>query len=55
MGRTFTLDEPIVNGLGKVRVDDSTWKISGEDCAAGSKVRVVDVDGVVFRVEVIEP
>ncbi|MDH5784479.1 MAG: NfeD family protein [Chromatiales bacterium] len=51
IGRVFTLDEPIVNGLGKVRVDDSTWKISGEDCAAGSKVRVIGVDGVVFKVE----
>jgi len=51
MGRTFTLDEPLVNGLGKIRVDDSTWKIEGEDCAAGSRVTVVGVDGVVLKVE----
>jgi hypothetical protein len=25
VGRTFTLEEPIVNGHGKIRVDDSTW------------------------------
>lgn len=54
VGRTFTLSEPIVNGHGKVRVDDSTWKISGSDCEAGSKVKVVDVDGVVFKVEVVD-
>lgn len=51
IGRTFTLDTPIVNGLGKIRVDDSTWKIEGEDCSAGSKVVVIGVDGVVLRVE----
>jgi membrane protein implicated in regulation of membrane protease activity len=51
VGRVFTLGEPIVNGLGKIRVDDSTWKISGEDCAAGTRIRVVGVDGVVLVVE----
>ena len=51
IGRTFTLDEPIVNGLGKIRVDDSTWKIEGGDCAAGTRITVVGVDGVVLKVE----
>ncbi|MEW6646664.1 MAG: NfeD family protein [Pseudomonadota bacterium] len=54
VGRTFSLDEPIVNGLGKIRVDDSTWKISGSDCAAGSRVKVTGVDGTVLQVEVIQ-
>ena len=35
VGRDFTLQEPIVNGQGKIRVDDSTWKIVGADCEAG--------------------
>ena len=52
VGRLFTLDEPVVNNLGKIRVDDSTWKIEGTDCPAGTRVRVVGVDGVVLRVEV---
>jgi len=51
VGRTFTLDEPIDNGLGKIRVDDTTWKVEGDDCAAGSKVKVVGVDGTILRVE----
>jgi membrane protein implicated in regulation of membrane protease activity len=51
VGRVFNLDEPIVNGVGKIRVDDTTWKISGPDCAAGAKVLVTGVDGVVLRVE----
>lgn len=51
VGRVFTLVEPIVNGVGKVRVDDSTWKIHGDDWPIGTKVRVTGVDGVVLRVE----
>ena len=52
VGRVFTLDEPINNGIGKIRVDDSTWKIEGADCPAGSKVKVVGIDNTVLKVEV---
>lgn len=48
--RVFTLDEPIVNGSGKITVDDSTWKIQGDDCEAGAKVKVNGVDGVILHV-----
>ncbi len=51
VNRVFTLDEPVVNGQGKIKVDDSTWKIEGEDCELGTKVRVTGVDGVVLKVE----
>lgn len=53
LNRIFTLDEPVVNGIGKIRVDDSTWKIEGPECEAGTKVRVVGVDGVILRIEVV--
>jgi len=51
VNRTFTLEEPVVNGQGKIKVDDSTWKIEGADCESGTKVRVTGVDGVVLKVE----
>lgn len=51
VNRVFTLEEPIVNGRGKVKVDDSLWRVEGEDLPVGTKVRVVDVDGVVLKVE----
>lgn len=51
VGRSFTLDEAIVNGVGKVKVDDSIWKVKGVDMPAGMKVRVMSVDGTVFNVE----
>ena len=49
--RIFTLDHPIINGVGKVVVDDSTWRVKGPDLAAGLRVRVTGVDGTVFIVE----
>lgn len=52
--RIFTLSEPMVNGQGKIKVDDSIWKISGADCPAGARVKVVDVDGVVLKVALID-
>jgi len=51
VGRVFTLNEPIVNGIGKVKVDDTTWKVSGDDREAGARVRVVAVDGTILKVE----
>ncbi len=51
IGRIFTLEDAIENNVGKIKVDDSTWKIEGENCEAGTQIKVVDVDGVVLRVE----
>ena len=52
LGRQFTLEEPVVNGLGKIRVDDSTWKIEAEeDLPAGTKITVTGIEGTVFKVD----
>ena len=51
VGRTFTLTAPIENGTGKVEVDDSTWRVRGPDLLAGTRVRVIGVDGTWFLVE----
>jgi membrane protein implicated in regulation of membrane protease activity len=50
VGRAFTLEEPIVNGAGKIRVDDTTWKVHGPDCPAGTLVEVIGVEGVMLKV-----
>ena len=52
VGRVITLKTPIVDGHGKVQVDDSTWKIEGEDCPVGTKIKIVSVNNVIFQVEV---
>jgi membrane protein implicated in regulation of membrane protease activity len=51
VGREFTLDAAIVNGVGKIDVDDSSWRVRGPNLPAGSQVRVTNVDGVVLIVE----
>jgi hypothetical protein len=51
MGRVFSLYEPIKNGQGKIKVDDSIWKVHGEDCDINTQVKVIAVRGTVFDVE----
>ncbi len=51
LGRTVTLEEPIVSGRGRVRIDDGFWTVAGEDLPKGASVRVVAVEGTVLRVE----
>lgn len=50
VGRVFTLTEPVSDGMGKIRVDDSTWKIRGEDCPVGTQVEVTGVDGTILEI-----
>jgi len=54
IGRTFTLEEPISNRTGVIRVDDSTWRVTGADLPTGTTVTVVDVDGVILKVEPVQ-
>ena len=51
VGRVFTLSEAIVNGTGKIHVDDTMWKVAGEDLPEGTQVRVTGVDGTLLTVE----
>lgn len=53
LGRIITLKMPIEDGHGKVQIDDSTWKVEGDDCPIGTKVKIVSVDNVVFQVEIL--
>ncbi|MDA3875713.1 MAG: NfeD family protein [Halothiobacillus sp.] len=44
IGRQFTLEAPIVNGVGWLHVGDSRWRALGADAPVGTVVRVVAVD-----------
>ena len=54
IGRIFNLYQPIKNGEGKIKVDDSIWKVHGEDCDINSRVKVVAIRGTVFDVEKVD-
>ncbi|MAS82015.1 MAG: hypothetical protein CMF45_04940 [Legionellales bacterium] len=51
VGRSFTLEEAIVNGVGKIKVDDSTWRVKGPDMPVGMNVCVMSVEGTIFNVK----
>ncbi len=51
LGRELTLSQPIIDGIGKIRLDDSTWKVQGPDCPAGTRIRITALNNVVFTVE----
>ena len=54
VGRVATLSEPLVDGVGKARIDDSVWRVASEmqaDLPAGSRVRITGVAGATLVVE----
>lgn len=42
VGRTATLQEPIVNGRGRVRLDDTFWPVMGPDLPVGARVEIIE-------------
>ncbi|MEX3010340.1 NfeD family protein [Hoeflea sp. TYP-13] len=53
VGRTATLSEPIKEGRGRIRIDDTMWVVSGPDLPVGAQVRVVESNGRELRVEAV--
>lgn len=53
VGHEAQLDEPIVNGIGRMRLGDTVWRIAGPDLAAGQRVRVIGADGALLKVEAV--
>lgn len=51
VGRRFTLDQPIAGGEGRVRVDDSVWRVVGPDLPAGAVVHVARIEGATLVVD----
>ena len=50
IGRVFTLEKPIIDGTGTVRIDDTIWRVAGPDAPAGSRVKIVQADGASLTV-----
>jgi inner membrane protein len=53
VGRMFTLEGAIVDGRGRLKVDDSVWLVEGPDLPAGTRVQVTGADNTLLRVEPI--
>jgi membrane protein implicated in regulation of membrane protease activity len=52
VGREFTLEKPIIDGSGTVRIGDTIWRVAGPDAPAGSRVRIVQAEGANLTVAV---
>ncbi len=50
VGQTFILAEPIVEGRGRLTIDDGVWLVRGPDAPAGARVKVTGADGTVLTV-----
>lgn len=55
VGRTAVLHEPISEGVGRVRLGDTLWRVIGPDLPAGARVRVVGADEDNLHVEEAKP
>ena len=53
VGRTFVLLQPIVNGQGKIRFEDTIWDVDGPELPKNARVKVIAVDGLRLKVEAV--
>ena len=53
IGRTFVVQQAIVEGRGKIKVGDSVWMAVGPDAPVGTPVRVTAQNGAVLSVEIV--
>jgi membrane protein implicated in regulation of membrane protease activity len=51
IGKVVRLDATMTGGEGRIRVGDSSWRITGPELLAGSEVRIVRVEGATLVVE----
>ena len=51
VGRVYEVSDAIVNGVGKIRVNDGMWTVEGPDCHVGTKVKVLSSGSVRLKVE----
>ncbi|MBQ0710428.1 MULTISPECIES: NfeD family protein [unclassified Ochrobactrum] len=54
IGQRATLTEPIINGRGRIRINDTMWRVKGPDLPAGTEVRVIAFDPLSLEIEVTE-
>ncbi|WP_131781046.1 NfeD family protein [Legionella gresilensis] len=51
LDQTVILVEPIKDGRGLIRINDATWFVKGPDLPAGTKVKIVAIEGTSMVVE----
>ncbi|WP_311791761.1 MULTISPECIES: NfeD family protein [Pantoea] len=51
IGTHLTLDAPLINGIGHVKLGDSSWRVQADqDLPAGTQVIVTGVEGITLHI-----
>ncbi|WP_239952742.1 NfeD family protein [Pantoea sp. Z09] len=51
IGTLLTLDAPLVNGIGHVKLGDSSWRVQADqDLPAGARVIVTGIEGITLHI-----
>lgn len=54
IGRKTVLIEAIVDGVGKIQIDDTFWRVIGNDLPEGAHVEVTEATGATLSVKAVE-
>lgn len=53
IGQEAVLEQPIVDGFGRLALGDTVWRIAGPNLPAGQRVRITGSDGALLKVDAI--
>lgn len=54
VGQVFVLESAIIDGRGRLKIGDAFWTAIGPELPAGTRVRVIAMDGMNVRVDVAD-
>ncbi|MBX8825216.1 NfeD family protein [Ochrobactrum sp. SFR4] len=54
IGMRTTLEEPIINGHGRARFDDTLWRVTGPDLPAGTTIIVREYHDGLLQIEEVK-
>ena len=54
VGQVHPLEQPIVDGRGRLKIGDAFWVAEGPDLPQGTRVRIVAVDGMSLQVRGVD-
>jgi membrane protein implicated in regulation of membrane protease activity len=55
IGQVITLEQPVVDGSGSIRLDNLEWQLAGTDCPAGTQARIVAINDKTLYITPLGP
>ena len=54
VGQVYVLEQPIVDGRGRLKIGDAFWAAEGEDLPQGTRVRVISAYNMSLQVRAVD-